>query len=53
MKNTTDKLQAGSRGGARMTVNRFTIIFLLPLETPRDIHALNAIGLIQGKEDDW
>ena len=37
MKNTTDKLQAGSRDGARMTVERFMIIFLLPLEAPRDI----------------
>ena len=33
---TTDKLQAGSRGGPRITVERFTIIFL---EVPIDIHA--------------
>ena len=42
MKNTTDKLQTGSRGGAGMTVERFTIIFLLPLEAPRDIYMLNS-----------
>ena len=38
MKNTTSKLQASSSGGARITVERFNIIFLLPLEAPRDIH---------------
>ena len=37
MKNITDKLQAGGRGGARMTVEKFNTLFLLPLEAPRDI----------------
>lgn len=39
MKNTIDKLQADSRGGARMTIERFIIIFFLLLEVPSDIHA--------------
>ena len=49
-----NKLQKGSRGGARMTVERFTTIFLLSLEVPRDIqcmciHTLNNRTRLQGK----
>ena len=53
MKTTTDKITGeGSRGGAGMTVERFMIIFLLPLEAPRDIHLLNNIMPLQVKADD-
>ena len=50
---TTDKLQVGSSSGTRMTVERFKIIFLLPLENTLNSTMQNSRTLLQGKDDDW
>ena len=52
MKNVTNKVQVGSRGGARTTVERSTIIFLLytvPLAEQYSRTLLN----FDVNEDDW
>lgn len=53
--NTTDKLKVGSRGGARITVERVTIIFLLPLvrNAKRHTHAEHYRKVLHGNNDHW